>query len=90
MALEQPDKQLTDKQAKAQGPFQREYYGYTPLMLACASPKESLDCVRCLLSEGANFKSKDEFGNTILHLAAMNGNNKMIDYISKNVKIDIF
>jgi ankyrin repeat protein len=42
------------------------------------------------LTEGANFKCKDEFGNTILHLAAINGNNKMIDYISKNVKIDIF
>jgi ankyrin repeat protein len=32
----------------------------------------------------------DEFGNTILHLAAINSNNKLIDYISKNVKIDMF
>ena len=49
-----------------------------------------MDCFRTLLTEGANAKCMDEFGNTILHLAAMNSNNKLIDYISKNVKIDMF
>lgn len=59
-------------------------------MLAVASPSASLECVRILLTEGANAKCKDEFGNNILHIAAMNGNNKIIEYMAKNVKIDIF
>lgn len=49
-----------------------------------------MDCLKLLLQKGADFNKKDSFDNSILHIAAINGNNKMIDYISKNVKIDIF
>lgn len=85
MALEQPD-----KFAKTQAPFKREYHGYTPLMLAVTSKDSTVECVKVLLGEGADFKCKDDFGNTVLHLAAVNGNNKMIEFIAKNLKIDIF
>lgn len=63
---------------------------YTPLMLACARSDENLECVKSLLQFGANFECLDEFGNNVLHIAAMNGNNKIIDYLSKNLKIGIF
>ena len=59
-------------------------------MLACARSDENLECVKSLLQFGANFECLDEFGNNVLHIAAMNGNNKIIDYLSKNLKIGIF
>jgi ankyrin repeat protein len=59
-------------------------------MLAVSRDDKNLDCVKILLQAGADFTSKDSYGNTVIHLAAMNGNNKILDYLSKNLKINIF
>lgn len=85
MALEQ-----VDYLSKNQQPFQKEYLGYTPLMLAVASPFSNLETIKALLNAKADFKKTDEFGNSILHIAAINSNNKMIDFITKTLKLDIF
>lgn len=49
-----------------------------------------MDCVKLLLQNEANSNVKDEDDNNLLHLAALNGNNKTLDYLSKNLKISIF
>lgn len=85
MALEQ-----ADKFGKSKTPFEREFYGYTPLMLAVTSKESNLECIKIILNSGADYKKKDEFGNNLLHLAARTGNNKILDYIAKNLKIGIF
>lgn len=68
----------------------KELSKYTPLMLTVAKGDENLDCLKVLLQQDANFLAKDEYNNGLLHIAALNGNNKMLDYLSKNLKIDIF
>jgi len=70
--------------------FQKEYFGYTPLMLAAAGGDSNVDIVKALLNAKADFKKTDEFGNSILHIAAINSNNKIMDFIAKEGKIDIF
>ena len=96
MALEQPDNlsplAKTKSLLSSQGgsAFQKEYFGYTPLMLAVAGGDSNVDIVKALLNSKADFKKTDEFGNSILHIAAMNSNNKMMDFIAKTLKIDIF
>jgi len=59
-------------------------------MLTVAKSDENLDCLKVLLQHNANFSAKDEDNNGLLHIAALNNNNKMLDYLSKNLKIDIF
>jgi ankyrin repeat protein len=54
-------------------------------MLACAGSGKSLDCVKILLSKKARINSVDEQDNTLLHIAAANSNNKVVDYLVKNV-----
>lgn len=84
---EQPD---TQAKVKTAGGFQKEFQGYTPLMLAVARHDDNLECVKTLLQHGANFECKDAFGNGVIHIAAMNGNNKILDYLTKNLKTDMF
>lgn len=79
-----------DSKSKIPGAFTKEFAGYTPLMLAIARDDENLDAVKTLLQHGANFDVKDTFGNSVIHIAAMNGNNKILDYLTKNLKIDMF
>ena len=43
-----------------------------------------------MLKNGANFNCKEDFGNTIIHIAAMYDNNQAIKYICKNLKINLF
>lgn len=43
-------------------------------MLAVASKDENLEAVKVLLSAGADFQVKDDYGNSILHIAAIYGN----------------
>jgi ankyrin repeat protein len=38
--------------------------------LAIAKSDENLDCAKLLLKSGANMKVRDDFGNTLLHVAA--------------------
>ena len=59
-------------------------------MLSVARGEDNLECSKTLLKNGANFNCKDEYGNTVLHIAAMNGNNKALNYLSKNLKINLF
>ena len=87
-AIEQPDTKA--KASKVIGGFAKEFDGYTPLMLAVARDDANLECVKTLLSHGANFECRDTLGNGIIHIAAMNGNNKILDYLTKNLKTDMF
>jgi ankyrin repeat protein len=59
-------------------------------MLAVSRDDENLECVKTLLQHGANFETRDSLGNSVIHLAAMNGNNKILDYLTKNLKTDMF
>ena len=70
--------------------YVREFARYTPLMLAVAKGDKCLECVKTLLQNEADSTVKDEDGNNLLHIAASNGNNKILDYLSKNLKINIF
>ena len=88
--IQYPAMEEHDPSTKVPGPFKREMHGYTPLMLAIAKGDENLECAKLLLREGADFSRKDEYGNTVLHIAALNGNNKVLDYLSKNLKINLF
>ena len=86
-AIEQPD---VKRDSSISGGFVREFSKYTPLMLTVAKGDENLDCLKLILQHGADFRCKDENSNTLLHIAAMNNNIKMLDYLAKNLKIDIF
>ena len=68
----------------------REYNKYTPLMLAIAGGDHNLDCVKALLNKGANYKCEDDQDNTVLHIAAMNGCNQILEFLCKNLKIELF
>ena len=59
-------------------------------MLAVTKDDDSLECVKLLLQNDANHNVKDEEGNNLLHLAALNSNNKILDYLAKNLQINIF
>jgi ankyrin repeat protein len=59
-------------------------------MLAVARSDENLECVKYLLQKGANYKVEDEYGNNLHHIAAINGNIKILDYLAKNLKIELF
>jgi len=89
LAIEQPDTKAKTV-VKVTGGFVKEFEGYTPLMLAVARDDANLECVKTLLSHGANFECRDTLGNGIIHIAAMNGNNKILDYLTKNLKTDMF
>jgi len=88
--LEVPAVEEADRYAAKAGVFLKEMSLYTPLMLAVAKGDENLDCVKLLLSQGADFLAKDSAENSVLHVAALNGNNKILAYLAKNLKIDIF
>lgn len=78
-----------DRKAAKDTKFQKEMAKYTPLMLCVAKGDENLDCVRLLLQYHADYQRKDSFDNTLLHIAALNGNNRILDYIAKNLKLDL-
>lgn len=59
-------------------------------MLAIARDDSNLECVKLLLQKGANYRVLDEYGNTVHHIAALNGNNNILDYLAKNLKIELF
>jgi ankyrin repeat protein len=46
--------------------------------------------VKYLLSKGAKFDVKDEHGNSLIHIAALYGNNLILEYLTKNLKIEMF
>ena len=60
-------------------------------MLAVANgDKGGLESLNVLLLNGANFSNKDYYDNSLLHIAALNNNNKILDWLLKNLKIGIF
>jgi len=86
------DFEVLEKADKLSGEtkLKKEFHRYTPLMLAVAKSDKCLECVKLLLQNDASPNVKDEAGNNLLHLAALNGNNAILDYLSKNLKINIF
>ena len=79
-----------DTRAKKKGAYTPEFACYTPLMLAVAGSDANIECVKTLLKHKANQKAFDKNGNTLLHIAAINSNNKILDYLGKNLDMDIF
>jgi ankyrin repeat protein len=55
--------------------FTKEFNKYTPLMLAACADDSNIDTVKFLLKKGSDYKVKDDLGNSILHIAAIYGNN---------------
>ena len=49
-----------------------------------------MECVKTLLSKKARTDVVDENDNTLLHIAAANSNNKVVDYLGKNVIVETF
>ena len=89
--LEVPAQETHDKDSgKAPSSFVKEFAGFTPLMLAVAKGDENFDCLQVLLAQGADFNCTDEYDNNLLHVAALYGNNKILDYLAKNLKLDLF
>ena len=82
-AMEQPD-------PSQKGVFKKEFSRYTPLMLSAAGEKEKLETFKCLLKYGASFNCVDEYQNTILHIAAKYGHNKILKHVAENLNINIF
>ena len=68
----------------------KEMTGFTPLMLAVASGDQNLECVKLLLGAKADYKKQDPKNNSILHIAAIYENNKILEYLMKNLEVDIF
>ena len=44
-------------------------------MLAACADDSNIDTVKFLLKKGYDYKVKDDLGNSILHIAAIYGNN---------------
>ena len=59
-------------------------------MLACAGQHANLECVKHLLSNNGDYRAVDKQGNTILHIAALNSHNAIVEYLAKNLRMEIF
>lgn len=70
--------------------YVKEWVKYTPLMLCAAGGDKNLEAFKLLLKYNADYSNKDIYNNNLLHIAAQHNNNKILEYISKNLKIDIF
>ena len=74
----------------SKGKLEKEISKYTPLMLNIVSGEHNFDCFKVLLQHNAEYTRIDSNGNTILHIAAMYDNCKVLEYTAKNLKVDIF
>lgn len=72
------------KDFNAVGVFNKEYTGYTPIMLATAGGGQNLDCIKQLLNAKADLTVLDEVGNNVLHIAAYHQNCLALEYILGN------
>jgi ankyrin repeat protein len=57
-------------------------------MLAVAGG--DLDCVKALLGKGVDYRCEDDYGNNVLHIAAINGSNQILEFLCKNLKMELF
>lgn len=87
--LEFEAKEELDYKIERQGNLTKEVTKYTPLMLAIAKGDDNLAAVKILLKNNAKVTATDDNGNNVLHLAAYYKNNRILDYLCKNVKIDL-
>jgi len=58
-------------------------------MLAIASGDKNFDCVKILLEFNVNYLCEDDYGNSIIHLAATYQFNKLLEYFVQNLNIDL-
>ena len=49
-----------------------------------------IEFLKLLLSAGASINSKDDNGLTVLHWAALQNNNEMIQFICEKTEINVF
>lgn len=59
-------------------------------MLAIAGGDQNIDCVKALLNKGVSYNCEDDQGNNVLHIAAKNECNKILDFLAKNLKMELF
>lgn len=62
-------------------------------MLAIVSPTPRMECVKLLLSRGADYRIREKgTDNNILHLCAkVNKNNtNILEYLARNLKLNLF
>jgi ankyrin repeat protein len=78
-----------DRQSK--GPFKRELTGYTPVQLACISPKSKKAIVEVFFEAKIPLTDLDSDENSLLHLAAMSNGVVILEYLLTNVQsLDLF
>lgn len=68
----------------------KEYTDYTPLMLCAAGGEENFEGFKILLKHKASYTTKDSNDNNVLQVAAAHDNNKVMEYIVKNLEVDTF
>ena len=57
-------------------------------MLAVAGGNSNIKLVKALLNAKADRNKTDEYGNNLLHIAAMSLNTKMVSFIKNDLKFD--
>jgi len=89
--MEFPAQEKHDKESGfSQSSFLKEFSGFTPIMFACTNyPIHGFECLRVLHDNGANIHCTDAYDNNLLHLAAMYGTNKILEYIAKKVDLNL-
>ena len=66
-----------------------EFAGYSPLMLAVAGSDYNRKCILVLIANGADINCLDKYDNNLFHIAALYGNNKILEFLVKNLKLSI-
>jgi len=71
--------------------LRKEVTGYTPLMLAIMRGDSNLMIIKYLVDTlKCNVKAKDNFGNTVVHLAVKYGCEEIVKYFVKEKKMEAF
>lgn len=59
-------------------------------MLAVARGEQNFKCFKELLTKGCDINKKDDNNNNLLQIAAIHGNNIVLDYLAKNTSLDFY
>ena len=59
----------------------KEFSSFTPIMLAIVAEHQNIEVIKVLIKNKANCYMKDDYLNTVLHLAAIYERNKVMKFI---------
>ena len=75
-----------EKQFIQEKPFQREYTGFTPLLIAAVHGSE--ETIKTFIQNGSDIEKRDCNGNTLLHICALYQRLDNLKYFLKFHSID--